>query len=211
MHPKSTIPQIPSLDYFWAHVDRNGPLIQAQYGPCWNWLGDHTSKGYGRVYVGRRARPPQRTAHRIAWEMASGEPIPPDRMVLHVCDCRTCVRNDEHGIYVVGGRDLPRWGHLFLGTALDNSLDMATKGRSGAHVHPDTLARGDRNGSRVHPERLTQVGVAHWRTRFNESDVVTIRTLAASGSSFASLGRSYGITPEGIAAIVHRKTWKHVP
>ena len=49
---------------------------------------------------------------------ASGDWPPDDRLVGHTCDNRRCVRADDVGIYIVRGRELPRRGHLFLGTQL---------------------------------------------------------------------------------------------
>jgi hypothetical protein len=53
------------------------------------------------------------SAHRFAWLIQHG-PIPDGLMVLHHCDTPLCIRGS----------------HLFLGTAKDNSLDMAQKGRA---------------------------------------------------------------------------------
>lgn len=53
-----------------------------------------------------------RYAHRVAWVLANGD-LPSDKMVLHKCDVPRCINPD----------------HLFLGTAMDNSRDMVSKGR----------------------------------------------------------------------------------
>jgi len=51
-------------------------------------------------------------AHRLAWFLATG--VWPDKLVLHRCDVRLCVRKS----------------HLFTGTYTDNNRDMERKGRS---------------------------------------------------------------------------------
>jgi hypothetical protein len=81
--------------------------------------------------------------------------------------------------------------HLIVGTRHDNSRDMAERQRSGA------IGRMPR-------------GSAHPLAILNEEQVRMIRVAAASGESYASLGRRFGINPVGIRHIVVRKTWKHV-
>lgn len=78
-------------------------------------------------------------AHRHAWRLASGEDPPPREsglLVCHTCDLPNCVRNDPPGVYVADGRELPRYGHLFLGSALDNQRDRRAKRRHGVSRSP---------------------------------------------------------------------------
>jgi hypothetical protein len=117
-------------------VDANG---------CWLWSGTRTPSGYGQLLVGGERGKTQR-AHRVAFETAYG-PIPDGLLVLHTCDNRACVRNDDVGWYEVNGILLPRRGHLFLGTQQDNMNDKVAKGRQ---------AIGDRNGKRIAKNRRTQ-------------------------------------------------------
>lgn len=94
---------------FWSHVDKNGPIVRPELGPCWIWTGGCTDKGYGKFRVeGRDSR-----AHRVSWEMHNG-PIPEDHAVCHKCDNPPCVRPD----------------HLEPGTHQDNMTDRNVKGRS---------------------------------------------------------------------------------
>ena len=73
---------------------------------CWLWEGAQTTGGYG--LVGRNGKLVY--VHRLAWETTHG-PIPKGLDVCHRCDVPACVNV----------------GHLFLGTARDNALDMVTK------------------------------------------------------------------------------------
>lgn len=76
---------------------------------CWEWHGATARHGYGVISDGEHLL----VASRVAWELASGAPIPVGLDVLHHCDNPACCNPS----------------HLFLGTATDNMLDMLAKGR----------------------------------------------------------------------------------
>lgn len=77
---------------------------------CWLWIRRYTrGMGYGSFQINRQKNV---RAHRHSWEIHKG-PIPAKTHVLHRCDVPSCVNPD----------------HLFLGTAKDNMLDKAAKGR----------------------------------------------------------------------------------
>lgn len=73
--------------------------------------------GYGRIHHKGRTM----YAHRIAWELGAGEPLPKGAFVLHSCDNRRCVNP----------------AHLRSGTFQDNMDDMTSRLRQ---------AHGQRNG-----------------------------------------------------------------
>jgi hypothetical protein len=52
-------------------------------------------------------------AHRLSWQLHFG-PVPPDLIVMHVCDTPLCVHP----------------GHLVVGSPMANTRDMITKGRN---------------------------------------------------------------------------------
>ena len=104
---------------------------------CWIWTGAISRDGYGKVGV-RLATGCHNIipAHRASWQVHNGL-IPAGMWVLHHCDVRCCVNP----------------GHLYIGTARDNSNDTLTRrGRIGAP------SPGIRNGAaKLTPEIASRI------------------------------------------------------
>jgi hypothetical protein len=89
---------------FWAKVKIGDA------GQCWLWLKSKRRHGYGQFSApGRIIRP----AHKVAYELATAQRVPPGMLVCHRCDNPSCVNP----------------AHLWLGSHKDNMRDMAAKGR----------------------------------------------------------------------------------
>lgn len=136
---------------------------------CVLWTGTLDKSGRGIIYS--TCRPPQRLfqAHRLAWEFANG-PIPEGMCICHKCDVPACV-NPEH---------------LFLGTQLDNILDMVSKNRQ---------RRGINTGNAKLNDDLVREIRARW---------------AAGGVTKAQLAREYGVQFMTLSSVVRGHTWTHV-
>jgi Autographiviridae endonuclease len=95
-------------DRFWAKVTIRGPQR------CWLWAGAASGTGYkyGQVAWRSRYRTPQR-AHRVAWELFHGQPVPAGNVIAHHCDIPLCCNPS----------------HLFLTTQHGNLADARQKGR----------------------------------------------------------------------------------
>ena len=64
---------------FWDRVEK--------FGSCWIWAGPLDPQGYGRH--GRFY------AHRFAFELHTGKPIPEGRQIDHICHERACINPDH--------------------------------------------------------------------------------------------------------------------
>ena len=90
-------------------------------GGCWEWQGSRLPSGYGTIHLRGCGENENHRAHRLSWFLHFGI-IPDGMMVLHKCDNTRCCNP----------------AHLFLGSNLDNMLDMVKKGRhSKALMNPD--------------------------------------------------------------------------
>lgn len=158
--------RVPLVERFWSKVARAGD------DECWLWLGAVSgATGYGSVYLGpsEGGRPGggRIAAHRLAYELSLGR-TPDGALVCHRCDVRTCVN--------------PR--HLFLGTPMDNVVDMYAKSRQ-------RHARGEGR-----PEH-----------KLTEQDVREIRLSCRPHRDIAA---QYGISAPLVSRIKSRKKWAHV-
>lgn len=135
---------------------------------CWLWLGAWTPKGYGVVAGGKKGI--KWIASRFFYTHLKGE-IPEGMFVCHKCDTPACVNPD----------------HLFLGTLLDNSQDMARKGRG-------RKAKGVQNSF----------------NKYTPEIVLEVRKLRAEGMSRGDLSRRFGIPGRTIYSFFTNETWRHI-
>ncbi|MDL4862069.1 HNH endonuclease [Halomonas elongata] len=137
---------------------------------CWEWTDALSSRGgYGRLKVGRVAV----RAHRASHLIHKG-PIPEGLVVCHTCDNPACVNPD----------------HLWLGTHMDNTQDMMTKGRGKYPGH-----QGEINPSAV----LTRRKVEEIIQRITE------------GQTNKRIAIEFGVSHATVSLIRRGKIWTDVP
>ncbi len=184
------VERIPLADRFWAKVDKNGPVIRPELGPCWVWTGYIRQDGYGSIQVLDRSE----LAHRVSYTLNIGPLI---LWALHKCDNRPCVRPD----------------HLFEGDATTNMRDAMGKGRLilPPQPNPEQLARGDRNGAVRHPERLLR-GSQNHRAKLTPEQAVEIHSRYRDGViTQTALAAEYGISQAMCSMICRGGTWHFNP
>jgi hypothetical protein len=147
---------------FWPKVDKSAD--------CWLWTASVRRDGYGQINRGGASHGSV-AAHRVAWFLTHGEW--PALSVCHRCDNRRCVNPT----------------HLFLGTAADNSRDMASKGRSAIQRHPELA------------DRCLRCPSAKRFRKLSESDRVTIIAEYQAGATTVALARRFGVTSSHISKI----------
>jgi hypothetical protein len=129
---------------------------------CWEWTNRRDKDGYGYMFTNNK----QIRAHRYSYEYFLK--IKPDNfLVCHKCDNPGCVNP----------------GHLFLGTAKENTADMIKKGR-------DTI-----------------IGAKNCKAKLSNEDVIYIRNC---GIETKHLAVKYGVTKHSINNIKTKRTWKHI-
>ena len=162
---------------------------------CHEWTaGLRSAKSYGQF----RLLGKNRTAHRVAWELAKGA-IPADRDVLHTCDNKQCVRVS----------------HLYLGNDADNGRDRALRGQaaSGARhrtvTRPERTPRGVNHPSHKRPE-LRQ-GVNNGMATISEETARAIlEEYSPAYGELIRLSKKYKTTRTVVERLVKGYTWRHL-
>ena len=191
------------------------------------WEAATNNKGYGTIGA---VAPSRRTclAHRVAWELAHGRPVPDGMCVCHRCDNPLCVNP----------------AHLFLGTQADNLRDMQTKGRGAAPKLSDedireicalsesdveTARRYDvtasaiwhlRNGGRGKrvagsvasppPRGHHSRGRLNKQSKLDASKVREIRRMIGDGRRYADIAEYFSVSLAAIGFVATGRTWGHI-
>lgn len=117
-------------------------------GGCLLWTGSQND-GYGNIGMyGKVYR-----VHRITFGFKESE----GAMVLHKCDVRACCNPN----------------HLFLGTAQDNAVDRARKGRTGAYRPYRNVSDDDLRYIAANPKQATRALAR--ATGFNPETIRRVR------------------------------------
>lgn len=143
----------PLQQRFWRYV-------QPQESGCWHWQGALNEHGYG--VIGRGARGTGLVkAHRLAFEIASGQHLRRDQLVCHHCDNPACVNP----------------AHLFVGTHRDNTQDCWRKGRGS---QPPVHLGSKNHSAKLHEGLIAQVfGLrAQGLTTYQLADVFSVSRTA---------------------------------
>lgn len=81
--------RLTETERFWLYIVK-GPAPE----DCGLWTGAISDDGYGRFWMHDGARQKAVRPQRYAYELAIGQLLPSDAMVLHSCDVPTCAHAD---------------------------------------------------------------------------------------------------------------------
>lgn len=159
------IPKINKEDInrFWNKVK-----ITANINLCWIWTAAKTRGEYGVFHIKRYMY----RVSRVSYYLTTGFD-PSGYQICHTCDNPSCVNPN----------------HLFLGTPLDNVLDMMKKGRHSIDVY----------------------GERHGRSILTEKKVKKIRELYKTGRFYQTeIAKKFKVNKSTISMIILNKNWKHL-
>lgn len=169
-----------TAERFWKKVNKNGPTIREDLGPCWLWPRLST-QGYGKTTI----RLKHWLAHRLAWFYTFGE-LSDEICVCHECDVRNCVNPS----------------HLWLGTNQENTTDKVVKGRQ--------ATRKKIVNAKFLKNQVCVSGERHGMSRLSNEQIGEIRSLRKSGLKLFELSQKFSVSQGHLSAICNGRAWSHI-
>ncbi len=111
-----------------ARLDKAGPIVREDLGPCWDWRGAKNTSGYGMIGVGSKPWLVHRLVVILAGGLSGDAPI-----AMHRCDRPQCCN--------------PK--HLQAGALHENQADKWTRGLGVAANQRTRVGDFDTDGSRA--------------------------------------------------------------
>lgn len=152
-------------------------------GLCWEWTGarKQPQQAASSGYGVVKRQGKFLLVHRLVFECVKGGALRPALITHNYRRTRSIVRHRCDNPCCI------RPDHLWSGTQADNMRDRTARGRHG------------RLGKPGRPVKLS-------------AELVTaIRLARTQGESQRSIARRFGVSQPAISAVVHRRTWRHVP
>lgn len=196
---------------------------------CWEWIGGRDLDGYG-VFQAEHAGVQHRRAHRYSYALHKG-PIPFGLQICHTCDNPSCVRQ-EHlflGTNAENMADKIAKGRARVARGEERPEAILTEEQATAiladprphsvlaaeyGVHPATISSLKTRKSWRHlgPEMGAKAPRVSPRKGKSSKGVTPeiVREIRTSADRGVDLAARYGLKPQDISDIRHRRSWAHI-
>jgi hypothetical protein len=191
---------------------KRGIEIDSNTG-CWNWQGDKTSNGYGRVRINGR----KILTHVLSYQLKHG-PMPEGKELHHRCENRACcnpnhvepVTRLEHCLslsrrspaFINARKTHCKRGHEFTA---ENTW-LAKDGERGCR---QCMRAQRKRWHEMHPGPGRAIGERHHRHKLSEAQVRLIKMLPRQ-YSHVEIAKALDMSPSLISAIRRGRSWKHI-
>jgi hypothetical protein len=196
---------------------------------CWNWQGSKDKDGYG-VFKSWVGDTPYTRAHRYSYHLHHGM-IPLGLQILHRCDNPTCIRPDHLHAgsalqnmrdKVAKGRANAPFGESHSKAALTEEQAKAILNDPRPHsqiaaeynIHVQTVSSLKTRVSWPHLGKIKGVKAERISPRRGKSSKgVTeeiVRIIRTSDERGVDLAARFGLKPQDISDIRHRRSWAHI-
>ena len=141
--------------------------------------------GYGDIQEIVEGKKLHMLAHRVSYQLYTGEDISPDDIICHRCDNPACIN--------------PR--HLFRGTHSDNIKDKVSKGRQ---------AKGENNGRYIDgraSDRVVRRVNTHGR-KLTDQQVLEIKELKSRGTKLKDIASIINVSYQTVRDISCGRIYK---
>lgn len=210
-----------------SHEDRFWKQVKKSDG-CWLWQTGRDADGYG-AFKGEHDGVLYVRAHRYSFALHHRHP-PKTMNVCHTCDTPACVRPDHLFLGTVAvnmadkmakGRHRTLFGQNQPRAILteDQAKAILLDPRPHAQianeygVHTQTISSLKTRVSWPHLGAEKGVKAKRISPQRGKSDKVTpeiVRAIRASADKGVDLAKRYGIKPQDVSDIRHRRSWKHI-
>lgn len=212
-----------------SHEERFWIQVGKSDDGCWLWLSGKDMDGYG-AFNADHDGVTYRRAHRYSYGLHHG-PIPAGLQVCHTCDTPSCVRPDHlflgtiavnmadkmaKGRHAGAGAGEKHFGAILTEEQAKEILDDPRPHSQIASQYGIAVGTVSSLKTRVswpHLGRKKGVKAPRISPRRGKSDKVTpeiVKVIRASTDRGIDLAARFGIKPQDVSDIRHRRSWAHI-